>query len=83
MHNEGQSIQRPDGWTACLEYREEKRYIGTSLVVQWLKLQAPSAGAWVQSLARELDSIRTTKDLMCHKEDQRSHVPQLRPSTAK
>ena len=29
--------------------------LGTSLVVQWLRLQAPSAGAWVPSLVRELD----------------------------
>ena len=26
--------------------------IRTSLVVQWLRLHAPSAGTWVQSLAR-------------------------------
>ena len=30
--------------------------LGTSLVVQWLRLRSPSAGAWVQSLVRELDS---------------------------
>ena len=27
---------------------------GTSLVVQWLRLRAPSAGAWVQPLVGEL-----------------------------
>ena len=26
-------------------------------VVQWLRLHAPNAGAWVQSLDRELDSF--------------------------
>ena len=30
--------------------------MGTSLVVQWLKLCAPNAGAQVQPLVRELDS---------------------------
>lgn len=44
MHKEGQCIQKADGWPACLEYREEQRYTGTSLVVQWLRLRAPSAG---------------------------------------
>ena len=35
----------------------QKKYGGgTSLVVPWLRLQAPSSGgAWVQSLVRELD----------------------------
>ena len=27
----------------------------TSLVVQWLRLHAPKAGAWVQFLVKELD----------------------------
>ena len=34
----------------------QKLKAGTSLVVQWLKLQLPMQGAWVQSLARELRS---------------------------
>ena len=29
--------------------------LGTSLVVQWLRLPTPNAGAQVQSLVRELD----------------------------
>ena len=29
--------------------------LGTSLVVQWLRLQAPSVGTQVQSMVRELD----------------------------
>ena len=29
--------------------------MGTSLVVQWLRLNAPMQRAWVQSLVRELD----------------------------
>ena len=42
----------------------------TSLVLQWLRRQDPSAGAWVQSLVRELDSTTkslnvTTKDSAC------------------
>ena len=32
-------------------------YMGTSLVVQWLRLQAPNSGAQVRSLVRELDPI--------------------------
>ena len=32
----------------------QKLYQGTSLVVQWLKLCTPIAGAQVQSLVREL-----------------------------
>ena len=30
--------------------------MGTSLAVQWLRLCATTAGAWVQSLVRELGS---------------------------
>ena len=29
--------------------------LGTSLVVQWLRLRAPNAGTWIPSLVRELD----------------------------
>ena len=29
---------------------------GTSLVVQWLRLRASNAGAWVQSMVKELGS---------------------------
>ena len=31
---------------------------GTSLVVQWLRLLTPKAGAWVPSLVKELRSRR-------------------------
>ena len=31
--------------------------LGTSLVVQWLRLHIPNAGAWIQFLVRELDPI--------------------------
>ena len=33
-----------------------KRYIGTCLEIQWLRLGAFTVGAWVQSLVRELRS---------------------------
>ena len=33
----------------------EIKWLGTSLVVQWLRLWAPTAGAQAQSLVRELD----------------------------
>ena len=49
---------------------------GTSLVVQWLRLQPPKAGGWVRSLIRELDPT-------CHKKDRGFCMSQLRPSTAK
>ena len=49
---------------------------GASLVVQWLRLYTPSAGAQVQWLVRELDphaatkSLHaTTKDPACHNQD--------------
>jgi len=34
----------------------QKEAIGTTLAVQWLRFQASNAGAWVQSLIRELRS---------------------------
>jgi len=38
--------------------RKQKLFVGTSLVVQWLRLHAPNArGAQVQSLVRELDPM--------------------------
>ena len=43
----------------------------TSLVVQWLRLHTPNAGAWVPSLIREL------------KAQLRVHMLQLRPTAAK
>ena len=38
---------------------------GTSLVVQWLRLHPPSAGAWVPSLARNEIPYATTKEPTC------------------
>ena len=43
-----------------------KKPLETFLGVQWLRLCAPDAGAWVQSLVRELDPDAATKDLICH-----------------
>ena len=48
---------------------------------------SPTQGAWVQSLARELDratkSLYTsTKEPACRGQSQRSHVPRLRPGTS-
>ena len=43
-----------------------KKPLETFLGVQWLRLCAPDAGAWVQSLVRELDPNAATKDLICH-----------------
>ena len=39
----------------CCEMDILREVTGTSLVVQWLRLHAPNAGAGVQSLARALD----------------------------
>ena len=44
---------------------------GTSLVVQWLRLHTPNAGAWVQTLIGEL------------KPQLRIYVLQLKPTAAK
>ena len=38
--------------------KQKLLFVGTSLVVQWLRLHAPNArGAQVQSLVRELDPM--------------------------
>ena len=38
---------------------------GTSLVIQWLRLCAPSAGGQVPSLVRELDLTRCNEEFLC------------------
>ena len=75
----------PSFRTSWWEYWQSCWWSGTSLVVQWLRLLAPSAGAWVQSLVRELDltCLAEKEDSACQNKDQRSHVPQLRFSAAK
>ena len=40
------------------EQREKLDVLGNSLVVQWLRLDTITAGAWVRSLVRELRSNR-------------------------
>ena len=58
--------------------------LGTSLVVQWLRLRHPSVKAllWISDQATrshmlELRMKGTAKDSMGHKEDRRSHGSQL------
>ena len=46
---------------------------GTSLVVQWLRLHAPNAGAWVPSLVGELDPTCCSEVPACHNQ-KRSHL---------
>ena len=57
-----------------------------SLAVQWLRLGSPSAGG-LGSIRSGFDSIwvrsRIELDPKCRSDDQRSHMPLLRPSTAK
>ena len=48
----------------------------TSLVVPWLRLRAPSAGAQVPSLVRELDPTGGNRRSLSHSEDQMSRVLQ-------
>ena len=48
-----------------LQENSEVQILGISLVVQWLRFQAPDAGGRVQSLNGELDPT-------CCKEDRRS-----------
>jgi len=44
----------------------------------------PMQGTQVQSFVRELDAtFATIKDSVCHNEDRRCQVPQLRPGGAK
>ena len=57
--------------------------LGTSLVVQWLRLRAPNAGAQVRFLVRELDPVCRNREFICHNDDQRSCLLQLRPGAAK
>ena len=56
-------------------------------MVQWLRLAGglgASPGQGTRSHMRQLKILRAaTKDPMCHSDDQRSRVPQLRPGTAK
>ena len=60
-------------------YNLKKYEPGTSLVVQWLRLQAPS----VWSLVRELDSTCWNQEFKCFNRDGWSQVPQLRSWTVK
>ena len=46
---------------------------GTSLVVQWLRLHAPKAGAWVPFLVGALDPTCCNEAPACHNQ-KRSHV---------
>ena len=60
-------------------YNLKKYEPGTSLVVQWLRLQAPS----VWSLVRDLDSTCWNQEFKCFNRDGWSQVPQLRSWTVK
>ena len=71
----------------CLKIRQK----GISLVVQCLRLCNsqcrvprfhPCSGNQILHASTK-SSHATTTDLSCHNKDQRSHMPQLRPSTAK
>ena len=37
-------------------FSDKLKLKGTSLVIQWLRYHIPNAGAWVQSVVRELDT---------------------------
>ena len=43
-------------WLACQYFTLRTGYMGTTLVVQWLRLHAPNTRAQVQCLFRELGS---------------------------
>ena len=62
-------------YTSILK-NEEKKKTRTSPVVEWLRLRTPNAGGPGSIPGMGLDPTY-------HKEDQRSRVLQLRPSTAK
>ena len=59
----GTSCPHQDG-----EMRKKKKnvYLGTCLVVQWLRLHAPNEGGPVQSLVGELDPTCHNWELVCH-----------------
>ena len=40
--------------------------VGTSLVVQWLRIRLPVQGTWVQALVREDPTCRGATKPMCH-----------------
>ena len=52
-------------------------------MVQWLRFCAPSAGGLGLISGQELDRTYHYQEFECHKEDWRSWVPQVRPSTVK
>ena len=57
---------------------------GTSLVVRWLRLPAPKAGAGVGLIpSQELDPIWLNEDFICQKRGRRSRMPPRRPGAAK
>ena len=54
-------IQRQEPWRIIPKgagWAHLKEQVGTSLVDQWLRLQAPNAGDWALILVWELDSPR-------------------------
>ena len=51
-----------------------RHMLAISLVVQWLRLCASNAGAWVPTLVRELDPHAATKSF---------HMRPLRPGSVK
>ena len=57
-----------------LDHDSKKERQETSLVVQWLRLCTPTAGAQVGSLVMELDPTYL---------NERSHEPQLKDATTK
>ena len=48
-------LQEHNNSDNCRFFIKNRGGSGTSLVVQWLTLHAPNAGAWVPSLVTELD----------------------------
>ena len=77
-----------NGRKSCLDWRFRKSHSGTSLVVQWVRLHASSAGgpgsisgrgtrSHMHAATKSLHAA--TKDPACHNEDS---VLQLRPGAA-
>ena len=66
-------------------------YIGTFLVVQWLRFRAPKVGVMglipAQGARSHMSHVKIphtpAKDVLWGNKDQRFHIPQLRPATAK
>ena len=65
-------------FVTCKFHFETNKTVGTSLVVQWLRLHAPNAGVPVGSLVRELDPTRMPQLRSPRAATKKVFMPQLK-----